>query len=67
MELITGLCFSTVFLAWEGEEDGGGRTATSSSLLMNLDKFRGWEGKTWSHGEGGESTEANMTEVPFVC
>lgn len=69
MGLITGLCFSTVFLAWEGEEDGGPFYYQLSFAIMNWDKFRGWAGRTWKHGEGGESTEARMTavEVLFVC
>lgn len=32
MGLITGLCFSTVFLAWEGEVDGGGGGAFDYTL-----------------------------------
>ena len=63
MGLITGLCFSTVFLAWEGEagvEDWG---STSSSPSSNeLGQIQGGGQVEQEHdGAGGERTGANMT------
>lgn len=52
MGLITGLCFSTVFLAWEGEEgveDWGSTTSSPSS--NELGQIQGG-GQVEQGGEG---------------